>query len=281
MKAHHLPAEWAQTLTSWSNWLTAAHRTPSTVQLRAYHVETLATFTTEPTPWTVSEASVTNFLANNTWALATRRSYRASITQFYRWALNHDLTAEEPTRNLLPVRHIPTVPRPAPDDVILEALHQAAPRERVMLLLASEAGLRRAEIAKVHTNDFVGTPNEMSLLIHGKGNRERLVPVSKRLEVELNEYRETIGEGWLFPSPRASAPIGAIRVGELVAEALPAPWTCHTLRHRFATAAYQCSKDLLLVQRLLGHSKPETTAIYIQLDLDDARQIVHAARLTP
>lgn len=100
-----------------------------------------------------------------------------------------------------------------------------------------------------------------------------------RLELELNGYLERIKEGWLFPTPRATGPIGAIRVGELVSRALPEHWTCHSLRHRFATKAYRASHDLLLVQRLLGHSKPETTAMYVQLDLNDARHIVVKTQL--
>lgn len=58
------------------------------------------------------------------------------------------------------------------------------------------------------------------------------------------------------------------RVGDLVAAALPGGWTCHTLRHRFATRSYTASGgDLLAVQRLLGHAKPETTQRYVALDV--------------
>ncbi|HET6299160.1 MAG TPA: site-specific integrase, partial [Kribbella sp.] len=40
-------------------------------------------------------------------------------------------------------------------------------------------------------------------------------------------------------------------------------WTGHSLRHRFASAAYAVDRDLRAVQELLGHSKPETTARYV------------------
>lgn len=56
--------------------------------------------------------------------------------------------------------------------------------------------------------------------------------------------------------------------------ALPGHWTAHTLRHRFATEAYRRSHDLLLVQTLMGHSKPETTAMYVGLDTARARTVV-------
>jgi integrase/recombinase XerC len=47
-----------------------------------------------------------------------------------------------------------------------------------------------------------------------------------------------------------------------VARVLPEGFTTHSLRHRFATAAYGVERDLRAVQELLGHAKPETTARY-------------------
>ena len=63
----------------------------------------------------------------------------------------------------------------------------------------------------------------------------------------------------------------------LIARALPDQWTAHPLRHRFATVAYQGTRDLLAVQELLGHSKPETTRNYIRLPQDALRAAVAAA----
>lgn len=146
-----------------------------------------------------------------------------------------------------------------------------------MILLGAEAGLRRAEIANVRRDDIGGPRGAQSLFIRGKGMRERLLPISERLEFELRLWEEP---SWLFPTPRRGGPIGAIRVGELISEALPAHWTCHSLRHRFATQIYRTSHDLLLVQQLMGHSKPETTAGYIGVDLTAAALVVQASSLT-
>jgi site-specific recombinase XerD len=49
---------------------------------------------------------------------------------------------------------------------------------------------------------------------------------------------------------------------------LPHPYTCHSLRHRFATQVYRSTHDLRAVQELLGHSKPETSARYTLIDED-------------
>lgn len=58
---------------------------------------------------------------------------------------------------------------------------------------------------------------------------------------------------------------------------LPDGWTTHTLRHRFATVSYAGTRDLLAVQELLGHSRPETTRGYVQLPQDALRAAVAAA----
>lgn len=130
-----------------------------------------------------------------------------------------------------------------------------------MIELAARAGLRRGEIARVHSDDLVQNGRVWALCVHGKGGRERVVPVPADL---AHQMRET--GGWLFPGADQGH-LSPHRVGDLVAAALPGGWTCHTLRHRFATRSYQASGDLLAVQRLLGHAKPETTQIYVQLDV--------------
>ena len=71
--------------------------------------------------------------------------------------------------------------------------------------------------------------------------------------------------------------LSADYVGVLMARALPDGLTAHTLRHRFATAAYGATRDLLAVQELLGHSSPETTRNYVQLPADALRRAVEAA----
>lgn len=266
---------WITNIDDWTVWLRAAERAESTIQLRRYHVTTFAAQVGVDRPDLVTEDQVVHYLGSPAWSSATRRSHRSSIAQFYTWALTHERVDTDPTRGLLPMRPHHSVPRPAPDDVILESLHRSSPRVRLMLLLASEAGLRRAEIARVHREDLIG-PDGTSLCVHGKGSRQRVVPLSDRIRMELRAYPETT---WLFPSTAQPGPIGAIRVGELVSQALPDPWTCHSLRHRFATVTYARCHNLLLIQQLMGHSRPETTAGYIQLDLTGARDVVRNGSL--
>lgn len=164
--------------------------------------------------------------------------------------------------------------------MILAALERADARVAAMIHLAAGAGLRRAEIAQVHREDIVPDLLGQSLLVHGKGRRERTVPLSEEVYAAVQRQFELTAPGtdWLFPSSGryADTHLQPIRIGELVNDALSGAWTTHSLRHRFATQAYRHSKDLLLVQNLLGHSKPETTAIYIGLDTSGSRGVVQA-----
>lgn len=116
-----------------------------------------------------------------------------------------------------------------------------------MIGLAAFAGLRCAEIARVHGQDLAGDV----LRVHGKGGKVRDVPVLPRLLDRLQAV-----EGWAFPNGHGSH-LTPGHVSRLLSRALPEGWTGHTLRHRLATAAYAGTRDLLAVSALLGHSRPE------------------------
>jgi integrase/recombinase XerC len=70
--------------------------------------------------------------------------------------------------------------------------------------------------------------------------------------------------GTVLRSRRLAVPVrSARRIAEVICECLPDGWTTHTLRHRFATAAYAVDRDLFAVQQLMGHQRPETTSRYV------------------
>lgn len=147
---------------------------------------------------------------------------------------------------------------------------RATPRVRLMIELAGRCGLRRGEVAQVRGEDVRADGGEWALLVHGKGGRERLVPCPRDIVQRIGERSARHPGGWVFAGAIAGH-TSPKWVGDQVAAALPGGWTCHTLRHRFATRTYAACGDLLTVQYLLGHAKPETTALYVGLSLDTAR----------
>lgn len=266
----------------WTAWLRASERSETTVRLREYHVRRyLNSVPAETDPmdleWLVA------YLSNPRWKAATRRSARTSLRIWTTWLHRTGRIFADPLALIPPARSPKPLPRPCPDPIIRKALLAADTRVQAMLTLAAEAGLRRAEIAVVARPDVIEEPAGTSLIVHGKGQRERTVPLTRAAAAAVSRQFDLVSPEtpWLFPSKGrfADTHLQPVRIGELVNEALPGTWSTHTLRHRFATETYRASHDLLLVQTLMGHSKPETTAIYVGLDTQQARTVVDAVSL--
>jgi len=127
----------------------------------------------------------------------------------------------------------------------------------LMLMLGSFAGLRRAEIARVHTNDLVGG----ILHVAGKGGVHRDIPLPASLAAAIR----ALPAGWIFPSGSASGHLTPGYVGKLLSRALPGQWTAHTLRHAAATAWHAAGLDLHELAELLGHESVRTTQVYVAI----------------
>lgn len=197
---------------------------------------------------------------------------RSALRGFYRWAVEIGHSADDPTAILPVIRSAVHPPRPAPEDVVDQALIHSDERIGLMVRLAARQGLRRGEISRIHSTHVVPDLVGWSLRVHGKGGKVRIVPLAADIARDLLSRPQ----GWIFPSP-SGGHLTAHHVGKLVQRALPDGWTAHTLRHRFATAAYSGTRDLLAVQELMGHSRPETTRGYILLPQDSLRAAVAAA----
>src|SRR5699024_6800613 len=113
-----------------------------------------------------------------------------------------------------------------------------------------------------------------SLVVHGKGQRERMVPLTAGLALRLRARVHHTG-GYAFPGSDGGH-LSPRWVGKIVTRLLPGEVTMHALRHRFATRAYSVDRDLLTVQRLLGHASPVTTRVYVRLPDDALRRTVQA-----
>jgi integrase len=249
-------------ISGWRSWMTAAGRPETTVNLRCYQLERVAR-DVELGSATVEDLA--GWIAGHQWSPETKRSWRAAMIGFYRWAVLTGRTPANPALELPVVRVPRKKARPAPELVIAAALVGADARLWLMVNLAWRCGLRRGEIAQVNGADLLEDAHGTVLVVHGKGGKERMVPVPADVTWRVREACRQHEGGWAFAGA-IEGHLSARRVGELVAEALPGGWTCHTLRHRFGTSSYATSGgDLVAVQELLGHAKPETTRLYVEL----------------
>jgi integrase len=261
---------WETLAATYLAYLAALGRPKTTLTLRRWQINHFAS-EAAAAPEAITEADILTFFAGHPWQPETRRSMRAAIRGFFGWAHHHGHIPDNPAAGLPQFRVPKAVARPCPETIYRQAMEDATPREQLMLRLAKEAGLRRAEIAQCHRRDVQFTAAGPVLLVHGKGAHERVVPITVALAAELAG-----SDGWCFPSSRGGH-LTPRSVGVMCSDLLGPDVTLHQLRHSFATNAYRGSRNLPAVQKLLGHSNLAVTERYLQTDDDELRAaMMHA-----
>ena len=165
----------------------------------------------------------------------------------------------------------------SPEEVarLLEAARPG--RERMLLQTAYACGLRLMEVLHLQVGDI----DSARMLVHvrqGKGNKDRLVPLSPRLLAELRAYwRAYRPARWLFANPMQQ-PVHPGTVQRQLRRAvrkagLRKPATMHTLRHSYATHMLEAGVDVMTLQKILGHRQLSTTARYLHLRGDHLQRL--------
>lgn len=254
--------------------LRAARRGEGTINLRRYYIERADADGLDLA--TCTAADLEDWLSRPEWSIETARSARSSLVLFFTWAVKAGKRADNPAADLPIISERPPCPRPLPESAYRHALATAPDPERLAIRLAGEVGLRRAEVACIHARDIERDLLGYSLRVHGKGGKTRLVPLSDNLAAVLRRAVAD-GGGWAFPSPVTSSHLTAGCIGKHVADLLPAGYSMHSLRHRFATVAYARSNDIRAVQELLGHASLATTQRYVATSAERLRKVAGLA----
>jgi len=183
----------------------------------------------------------------------------------------HDLAAEvwhikEPER-LPPVL--------SPEEVKRVLTMATSLKARAMLTLAYGCGLRAGEVVRLRAGD-IDSEQMIIRIVQSKGRKDRHVMLPAEVLELLRQWwkaRPTASKNgvapehhWLFPG-RRDQPLTTRQFGRLFKEAAKAAAlrktvSLHSLRHSFATHLLERGEDIRVIQALLGHSKPETTARY-------------------
>ncbi len=204
----------------------------------------------------------------------------SAIKGLYRFCEEEGLRADDPS---LPLAR-PVTRRPLPrildhDDIArlftcaessAESDGDAGLRMLCLLELLYGSGLRASELVTLPLQAF--SSERPYLIVRGKGDKERLVPLSDRARAALLRWlpRLPAGTRWLFPV--GDKPMSRIRLFQLVRELAiradidPARISPHVLRHAFATHLLEGGADLRALQTLLGHADIATTEIYTHVD---------------
>jgi integrase len=273
--SYSLPGEWDSAIDGWLTRLVAGGATPATRRTRRSHVRSVARELDDDHPRDVTVAQLEAILGRPAHSREYRRALRASLTSFFSWCLEAGIVKTDPAAKLPMIRTAVPAPRPVTDAVwrqVLQWSDEAA--TLLMARLACEAGLRRAEVAQVHADDLIEAADGWQLIVHGKGEKQRVVPITASLAAEI--ANACPDGGFLFPG-KVNGHISPDRVGHLVSQAMPKGWSMHKLRHRFATRAYAATGNLRAVQEVLGHTSVATTQRYTAVSSADLRRVSEAA----
>lgn len=261
-------------MSDWSDWsaayfsqMRASNRSPGTIRQHRHYLTFLRAEFHRPTHATNDR--LVQLLDRPGWGPDAKKSARTVWRGFYKWAHGTGRMDEWVGEHLAPIRMPRRLPRPAPELIVRRAV-KLTDRESLMCQLAAFCGLRAGEIAQVRPDRDL---NGDLLRVHGKGSKERIVPVENEALLErLEKIR-----GWAFPSTDSNQHLTPGHVSKVMSRALPDGWTAHNLRHRYATVALDGSDDLLAVSELLGHASVATTQIYTKVSVAKLRRAARAA----
>ena len=193
-----------------------------------------------------------------------------SIKTFLIWCIEKNYlesTSLKSVKNLKTEKKLPNVLTANYINQLLDSLPSKDPkdiRDKAILELMYSSGLRVSEVSNLFIKDI---KNNKSIKVLGKGNKERVLPITSRAYDVINKYlvhSRTVfvnekSDSFLFLgvrggqlSDREIRRIVKLRVGTFP----------HSLRHTFATHLLDGGADLRIVQELLGHNDPSTTQIY-------------------
>ena len=181
-------------------------------------------------------------------------------------------------------QRLPRVPTEEEARAMLAATR--TPREQALLGVMLMAGLRRGEVLALNVESVSADLGQM--LVWGKGNKERIVPISPTLRVLLEAHLEQRGvvRGPLFLGRTGQRMTvtsfnrvfqGVLRRAGLEGEGL----TPHKCRHYFATALLRQATDIATVAELLGHSNISTTSVYTHASPHTKRTAVDSLQWGP
>jgi len=242
-------------------------------------------------------------LGRQGFAASSQARRLSAMRQFYKFLYAEGLRGDDPTAVLDAPKKGRTLPKTMSEDEVTRLLELAGReaaepgpdrlsriRMLALLELLYATGMRVSELVSLPVK--VLDQEGRFLMIRGKGNKERLVPLSRSAIAAMKSYGEArkaalAGKGddtgdspWLFPSAGKEGYLPrqvfardlkglAARAGLRTAAISP-----HVMRHAFASHLLQNGADLRVVQELLGHSDISTTQIYTHVLEERLRELV-------
>lgn len=250
----------------------------------------------------VTERHVSGFLAtlregtSEHPPLAAASAARAlvAVRGLHRFAVREGIVDIDPAREVRPPAPPRRLPKALPvDDVLrlLETPGEDGPgplRDRALLELLYSTGARISEAVGLDLDDI--DQHERTVLLDGKGGKQRLVPIGRPALAALDAYLVRARPGLAQRGRGTPAVFLNVRGGRLSRQSawqvlkvaadragITASVSPHTLRHSFATHLLEGGADVRVVQELLGHASVTTTQIYTLVTVTTLREIYATA----
>ena len=223
-----------------------------------------------------------------------------AVRGLHAFALTEGLTTDDPAREVAPPTPPKRLPKAIPLDAV-EAILDAAGspedpdprvlRDRALLEFLYGTGARISEATGLDVDDLDHLSTDPAVLLTGKGDKQRYVPVGRYAVRALDAYLVRGRPGLAARAARKQTPAvflnarggrltrqgawGILR--EAAARSGKPDVSPHTLRHSFATHLLDGGADIRVVQELLGHASVTTTQVYTLVTVDKLREVYAAA----
>lgn len=224
----------------------------------------------------------------------------SALRQFFKFLLTEQICSEDPTESIQSPRQgriLPKILDEAEVTRLLQKAHERRGPDGIRLIALMEVlyatGLRVSELVSLPLSSI--SRDRKNLTVKGKGNKERVIPLTKAAQESLQNYlqyrrrfmspgKEVEQEQYLFPSRRSGAGhLTRQRFAQILkdlarAADLPLDMVSpHVLRHAFATHQLTNGADLRSVQKMLGHADIATTQVYTHILGDRLKEVVGEA----
>ena len=229
-------------------------------------------------------ADVQNYLSKLPERATSIARHASALRGYYKFLMLEKIISENPAANLeLPKRKraLPKFLSVQEIELLISSagdIHNTA-RLRAMLELVYASGLRVSELCELPMTANLGD----KLLIHGKGAKERIVPMHERAQHALAKWLELRGDDkskYVFPGRGKSGHITRdgffklLKKCAVLAGIEPSRVSPHVLRHSFASHLLAGGANLRAIQTMLGHEDISTTQIYTHVLPDKLRETV-------
>ncbi|MRX70839.1 tyrosine-type recombinase/integrase [Bacillus lacus] len=228
----------------------------------------------------VNTSDIRKYLAHNSkWMMSTVDRKLSVIKSFFGWLVREEMLLRDPSAKI----KAPKKPKRLPKGLSIEELEIVREscqtvRERALIEVMYSTGCRLSEIRNMKKCDI--NIQDMSILVIGKGDKERIVYLTFRALHQLRKYLKSRDDDcpYLFITERKPFRQQSKRNIERIVDVIEQrskiakKLTPHTFRHTFATLAMENGAELTDVQHLLGHEDPATTLVYAHVTEERKKQ---------